>query len=158
MPNIPTFIEFVPEDNNQHPLRNNLNNSLFELDSFDIDMDTEYDDSITNQDLLDLKAMVQEMKHNPSLIYEKCSLPMLKSSMISNSSSLPTRTTENSPGHACVSINTSINELPSPPPRMRQGVQYCQECESPNTLSPPKFPKLNSNNVKMSSFPRLPVS
>lgn len=157
MANIPSFIEFVPEDNSQHPLTNHLNYSLVEHDSFDSDIGTDNDESITNQNLIDLKAMVHEMKRNPSLIYEKCSLPMLKSSMTSNSSSLPTRTTERSPGHAYISINDSTKEIMSPSPQMRQAIQYGEECESPNTVSPQEIPKVNSNKVDITSFPRLPV-
>ena len=148
MNDIPTFIEFNPQDKS-HSINDDLNasfnTSLLELDSFHDE--AEYHASITDKDLIDMKAMIRDLKSNPSLIYEKFSLPKVNESMVFGAEG-PNK----SNGATDKGSSPVEQEMPSPQPRRPQ---YCQDCESPNTLAS-DCPKINLKKRDLCSFPRLP--
>lgn len=138
MSDIPTFIEFTANNDGQESTQSN--DLLSELDSLDLsihDDESELDmhdeaANITAQDLADLKAMVQQMKANPSLIVSKCTLNELKSSL----------TTQKTVGTMTTGTTRQISEDISPPPRMRETIQDCMG---------------GTKKGMLSTFPRLPV-
>lgn len=172
MSDIPRFIEFVSEDiapssSCVGDFLSMYSNGLYENEGNEIEMDERGE--ISNQDLDAMKQMVREVRQNPDLIYQFCSI----SSALNNDHESFNRAIEahgkwnqstQSPDASGVnhlsqlhssSPGTQATQFVPISPESSRDVWCCQECNSPNSLVSSR--EQSSTHPMMAGLPSEPL-
>lgn len=156
---VPSFIdvELTGDDISVTSFGDSMNN----LDNNFITDTSESDASY--EELDDMKKMIREMREmkNSPLLYQMCWFDAAVSKAHLKTIQEEQKTT----GNSQYQQQTQFRQQPHPltsssasPRNVSMAAKYCQECDSPFSLSPPELPKQSvSTKRDMSLLPSLPL-